>query len=191
MPTDVVLRAADLRDATAFAEHVIEQMRESGKEGMPIFAPGPPATREEVRDNTKLRWARKLSDPHWGRAWVMEKTDGQRIVGHIELRGGRIPAELHRTVLGMGILREYTAQGYGRQLMAMALGWARQQPQLAWVDLGVFSHNRPAIKLYERTGFVREFVRKDAFRVQAGASQGGTSSDGTSIDDILMTLRIR
>jgi RimJ/RimL family protein N-acetyltransferase len=103
------------------------------------------------------------------------------IVGHIELRGGRIGSELHRVTVGMGMLRAYVQKGHGRRLLETALAWAREQPQITWVDLGVFADNLPAIKLYERCGFAREHVRKDAFRHESGVS----------IDDIFMTLRIR
>jgi RimJ/RimL family protein N-acetyltransferase len=179
-PTQVSIRAAELRDAGAYADLLIAHLAESGKNGVPVFAPGHRPSREEVRDNAAARWARRLTDPVWGREWFLE-AEGAGLVGHIELRGGRITPELHRATLGMGILQAYTGRGYGKLLLDTAIGWARAETDLAWIDLGVFIGNTPAIKLYERYGFVREFAREDAFRLP----------DGTSITDICMTLKIR
>lgn len=176
----VRIRPATQRDAAAYADHLLLHLAESGRNGAPVFAPGHRPAREEVRDSAAARWARRLTDPLWGREWLLEEaTDG--VIGHIELRGGRIPTELHRATLGMGIARAYTGRGYGRQLLDAAIGWAREETDLVWIDLGVFAGNEPARKLYERYGFERLFVREDAFRLP----------DGTRIDDILMTLRLR
>ena len=173
------IRRLELRDSGPYADHAVAHMAESGKNGAPVFAPGHRTSREEVRDQAQLRWARKLSEPAWGRAWALF-AEG-RMVGHIELRGGRITTELHRATLGMGLLQAFTGRGYGGKLVDVALDWARDETKLGWVDLGVFSNNEPAIKLYERKGFDRCFVRKDAFRLE----------DGTSLDDIFMSLRLR
>lgn len=174
------IRPAELRDAAAYADHVVVHMAESGKDGAPIFAPGHRSSREEIRDNAAARWARRLTDPLWGREWLL-LAPGDGVVGHIELRGGRISTEMHRATLGMGILRAYTGRGHGKRLLDAAIGWARAETEIAWIDLGVFVGNEPARKLYERYGFVPEFIRRDAFRLE----------DGTRIDDMQMTLRIR
>jgi RimJ/RimL family protein N-acetyltransferase len=181
MSSIVLIRPVFERDATAYAEYVQKHVGESGKDGMPVFAPtaGRPS-REEARDNARARWARKLIEPNWGRAWVMDAA-GTGIVGHIELRGGRIPPELHRASLGMGMLRVFTRQGWGKRLIDTAVTWARAETKLAWIDLGVFMNNEPAIKLYERCGFTRQMVRKDAFR----------NEDGAPIDDLYMTLSLK
>ena len=177
----VTIRPTELRDATAYAEYIQKQVSESGKEGSPVFTPGSRPGREEIRDNATARWSRRTNEPNWGRGWLLVRVKDGGVVGHIELRGGRVPPELHRVTLGMGMLRPYTRQGNGRRLVETALGWAREQAQIVWVDLGVFSTNVPAIKLYERCGFTREMVRVDAFRHESGVA----------IDDIFMTLRIR
>ena len=104
----------------------------------------------------------------------------RRVVGHVELRGGRVRAELHRAVLAMGIQRAFTRQGYGPRLIEVAVRWARDEAKLSWIDLGVFSHNEPARKLYSRMGFIELGMQRDAFRIDAGLS----------VDDIRMTLKL-
>jgi RimJ/RimL family protein N-acetyltransferase len=180
MGPDLIIRPAEMRDSTAYTDHVIAHMAESGKNGAPVFAPGHRPNRDEVRESAEARWAKRLQDPTWGRSWVLEAPD-RRIVGHIDLRGGRVSTEMHRAALGMGIEQAFTRKGHGRRLIDVAVAWALSETPIAWIDLGVFTNNEPAIKLYERCGFVREMVRKDAFRLE----------DGTSIDDMFMTLKIR
>ncbi len=176
------IRAAVPDEATldAFSRFVLDHAAESGREGSPHFSPTSQRTsRSEVRDNTRARWLRDLDEPLWGRAWLLWSANV--VVGELELRGGRIHAELHRATLGMGLRRSFTRQGHGRRLMEIALRWAREEAHLSWIDLGVFSDNVPARKLYQRMGFVELGVRPDAFRIDGGVV----------VDDILMVLDLR
>jgi RimJ/RimL family protein N-acetyltransferase len=166
-------------DPDAYARHMSEHMAESGRAGSPHFAISRTWSRDDVRASLIGRLAKGLDEPLWGRTWLLR--DGGRVVGHVELRGGRVPAEMHRATLGMGILRVYTGRGHGGRLLETAVRWARGEAGLSFIDLGVFSGNVPARKLYERTGFVVIGVRPDAFRLEAGPV----------IDDVLMVLRLR
>lgn len=196
------IRPATLADSSAFAEHVLRHSSESGLDGSPHFAISRSPAADEIRDGARARWSRRLVDPLWGRAWLLwaftdapsdrdaEGARGflpaarqgprRRIVGHLELRGGRVRAELHRAVLAMGIQRAFTGQGHGRRLIEIAVRWARDEAKLSWIDLGVFSHNEPARKLYRRMGFIEQGLHRDAFRIDAGMS----------VDDIQMTLEL-
>jgi RimJ/RimL family protein N-acetyltransferase len=166
-------------DADAYARHVVEHMAESGSGGSPHFALARSWQRDEVKAHLLARLSRELWEPLWGRAWVLVAPDGEEVVGHLELRGGRVPAEMHRATLGMGIARRFTGQGHGRRLVETAVKWAKKA-ELAWIDLGVFSENEPARKLYRRMGFVEIGTRRDAFRLDAGVE----------VDDVLMTLEL-
>ena len=64
--------------------------------------------------------------------------------------------------------------------MGAALGWARDEPSLTWVDLGVFAHNRVARALYDSLGFAATATVPDLFRIH-----------GRSIDDVRMGLGLR
>jgi RimJ/RimL family protein N-acetyltransferase len=159
---------------------MVVHVAESGREGSPHFTISRTLNREEMREAVHARWMRSLDEPLWGRTWLLIHPAGRRVVGHVELRGGRMPAELHRALLGMGIERAFTAKGNGQRLIDTAIAWARETRRLSWIDLGVFANNIPARKLYARTGFVEAGLRRDAFHVD----------DGVTVDDITMTLRI-
>jgi RimJ/RimL family protein N-acetyltransferase len=167
------------KDLDALARHVVDQNAESGRAGAPDFAVSRTFIREEVRSNLGVRLAKDLDEPLWGRVWALYAPDGH-IAGHLELRGGRIPSELHRATLGMGIMRAYTGRGHGGRLVEAAIAWARDEAKLAWIDLGVFAGNTPARKLYERMGFVEIGTREDAFRIE----------DDVVIDDVMMVLEL-
>ncbi len=165
-------------DPDAYAAHTVEHMAESGRDGSPHFALSRTWSRDEVRSSFVARLARPLDEPLWGRTWLL--WDGPRVVGHAELRGGRVEAEMHRATLGMGMLRAFTGQGHGRALLETLVRWARDRAELGWIDLGVFSDNAPARRLYQRMGFVEVGLRVDAFHLDAGPR----------IDDVQMALRL-
>lgn len=175
---ELSIRPAEPRDAGAFARFVERHVAASGRDGVPVFSPMLSVRFEETRDGARQRWERGLDEVQWGRCFLL--LDGELIVGHAELRGGRIPAERHRATLGMGLFEAYTGRGLGQRLLEEALAWARRDTSLAWIDLGVFEGNQRALRLYQRLGFEHVGVRVDAFRLD----------DGRSIDDLLMALRL-
>lgn len=165
--------------APALCAHIQRHGRESGQGGDVIFRPrsaGEELDEPAAIERHRAAWAKPLTEPLWLRTWGLVE-DGA-VLGHLDLHGGRLPAELHRATLGMGIERPARRRGHGRALIETAIGWARGHG-LAWLDLGVFAHNRAARALYASVGFVELGVARDQFRV-----------DGVSIDDVAMTLRL-
>jgi GNAT superfamily N-acetyltransferase len=165
--------------ALSLCAHIQRHGAESGQGGDLIFRPR--SSSEELDEAAaierhRLEWARPLSEPLWLRTWGLLEDDA--VLGHLDLHGGRLPAELHRATLGMGLERAARGQGHGRAMIETAIAWARDRG-LAWLDLGVFAHNGPARALYASVGFVEIGIMRDQFRV-----------DGTSIDDVTMTLRL-
>jgi RimJ/RimL family protein N-acetyltransferase len=187
-PVDLgALRVALLgpADARALAEHVARHAAESGRGGDLVFRPRSSAEEVDVPAaiaRHRAAWACSITTPLWLRTWglVEEGPDEARstIYGHLDLTGGRLPAELHRATLGMGIERAARGRGLGRALIQAAIAWARAHG-LAWIDLGVFAHNAPARALYASMGFVQTGAVRDQFRV-----------DGVTIDDISMSLAL-
>lgn len=142
-----------------------------------------PYDRSETRDllaaheRELARWSTPVDEIGWRRAWGL--FDGPRMVGSLYLAGDALRSALHRADMGMGILASHRRRGGGSLLLEAAIDWARAEPTIAWIDLGVFTDNPGARALYERHGF-REIGRTaDRFRV-----------DGVSIDDVTMTLAV-
>jgi len=165
--------------APALCAHIKRHGAESGRGGDVIFRPR--SSTEELDEPAaierhRIAWARPLSEPLWLRTWGL--FDDRALRGHLDLTGGRLPAELHRATLGMGLERAARRRGHGRALLETAIAWSRDHG-LAWLDLGVFAHNAPARALYASIGFIEVGTTRDQFRV-----------DGTSIDDVMMTLRL-
>lgn len=168
MSDQPIIRIADLADLDAYADHIVRHSAESGRDGSVHFALNRSPDPAMIRDTARQRWDRSLDEPQWGRCFLLVEPETAFVVGHIELRGGRMQAEMHRAMLGMGIERAFTGIGHGQRLMEAAITWARRKARLSWIDLGVFEHNAPARRLYRRVGFVENGIRKDAFRIDTG-----------------------
>lgn len=169
---------ANYPDVDAFARHLVAHMGESGCSGAPHFAVSRSLSLDDVRAAALGRWSKRLHEPLWGRAFLLWAEE--HVVGHIELRGGRIQAEMHRATLGMGINQPFVGQGHGRVMIQAAVAWARDEAKLAWIDLGVFAHNERAYRLYQGFGFIEQGKREDAFRIDAGIA----------VADIQMSLKL-
>lgn len=81
----------------------------------------------------------------------------------------------HRCYFGISVLQEYTGLGLGGRMLELALeqAWENGFEQM---ELGVFSDNERAIRLYEKYGFQKTGVSPRAFKLK----------DGTYRDEILM-----
>lgn len=170
------LRAGELE---ALVSHFVRHRAQNGLKG---FYYDPYESDERIDVEATLReWQRRIilpsHRPGWQRFWVA--VAGTRIVGHVDLRCREPNTAAHRALLGLGVEATHRRLGLGRALMEAAIAWARKEPHLCWVDLGVFGHNRPAIQLYEELGFVRTGVVRDLFRIHR-----------RSVDDIQMTLDV-
>lgn len=169
-----------LEHLEAFMAHVVVIVHSSGRDGDIIHNP---YSKDHVYDAEVARarrteaWPKPLSEPGWTRSWGA--WSGDRLVGHVDLHGSKMATASHRCTLGIGIERGHRDQGNGTALMNACIAWARAQPELAWIDLGVFSNNARAIALYEKLGFERIGETRDRFRV-----------DGVSITDISMALAV-
>ena len=108
-------------------------------------------------------------------------TQGHVVLGNLTLHHEpKLRTALHRATLGMGLQRPIRGQGYGKKLLQEALNWAKSQPSLSWIDLGVFEHNTRAFNLYKKMGFQEIGMTKDLFRV-----------NGFSLNDIHMVYSLR
>lgn len=67
----------------------------------------------------------------------------------------------HTGLLGMGLLPPWRGRGLGRRLLDAGLERAWESG-LERVELEVYAGNTPAVRLYERAGFVREGRKRRA-----------------------------
>lgn len=164
-------------DREPYSRHAARSHGESGR-GEPPFNPYEPGTVDLPTEPRLEDLEHPLAEPGWRRLWLaVDDRDG--IVGHMDLKGSKLDVGMHRCLLGIAIERDHRGRGVGRLLMQAAIDFARGEPGLDWIDLSVFSHNTPALKLYRDLGFVEQGRIEDKFRIS-----------GESITDILMTLKI-
>jgi len=105
-----------------------------------------------------LRAVRKHPD---AAVFVAESARG--VVGRLSIARDPHPASQHVADLGLMVAAHARRQGIGWALLEQAVDWARQVG-VRKLELHVFPYNEPAIRLYERFGFVREGYRKQHYR---------------------------
>jgi RimJ/RimL family protein N-acetyltransferase len=120
-----------------------------------------------------LKAVRRHSD---AAVFVAETESG--IVGRLSLSRDPHPASRHVADLGLMVAASARRRGIGWALLEQAADWARAAG-VRKLELHVFPHNEPAIRLYEKFGFVREGYRRAHFR-----------RGGTYVDAILMAYEV-
>lgn len=115
------------------------------------FLEGPPinSTREFVLENIKDNW------PHF-----IAVSEGQ-IIGWCDISALDRPVFAHIGSLGIGILAFYRGLGIGKRLMQKSIQKAEQKG-LTRIELTVREKNKSAIALYEKFGFEKEGIHKNA-----------------------------
>ncbi|MFE6846999.1 GNAT family N-acetyltransferase [Streptomyces sp. NPDC057686] len=88
--------------------------------------------------------------------WTAAAPDG-RPLGHISVRGTRLGRVL--------IAPEARGRGLGETLLTLAVARAFDELGLPSLDLGVYTHNTAAVRLYEKLGFRTEQVLQDVEEV--------------------------
>jgi RimJ/RimL family protein N-acetyltransferase len=89
---------------------------------------------------------------------------GVEIVGRCDIRRSPFATYAHRGSVGMGVVAEHRGRGIGFRLLSAALEDAFRRG-LERVELDVRVDNVRAIALYEKIGFTREGLIRDAFLV--------------------------
>lgn len=88
----------------------------------------------------------------------------EQIVGLLDFHREKQPQAAHGGQFGMSVAREHRGLGIGGALIERLLEWAREH-RMTRIELQVFSNNAPAIRLYERMGFLHEGRRRHAVTV--------------------------
>lgn len=85
------------------------------------------------------------------------------------------PKTAHVLNLGMWVVKEHRGNGMGSAMLEYVLEWARNEPGIRKVVLGVWNSNMGAVALYHKFGFRIEGNRRDVAKIS-----------GKYIDEILM-----
>jgi RimJ/RimL family protein N-acetyltransferase len=107
---------------------------------------------------------------------MMVALAGGAVIGWCDVRREFFPSRAHRGTLGMGLLPAWRGRGIGRRLLEATLAQARRFG-FKRIELDVHADNPRAIALYEKAGFVREGIVRDASLI-----------DGVFRDAILMAI---
>jgi putative acetyltransferase len=161
---DVLIRAAEPEDFQALREIYAQPGAYTGTLQLPF-----PSAR---------LWRDRLEHQDPDRRMLVAEIDG-RVIGNIGLVLQASPRRRHVAGVGMAVHDAWAGRGVGELLMRAALDLADNWLNVHRVELTVYADNDRAIRLYERCGFEREGVHRDAaFR------------EGTMVDTIAMA-RIR
>jgi RimJ/RimL family protein N-acetyltransferase len=118
-----------------------------------------------------------LDRPEGGQ-FVIGAWRGKTLVGAIGCERDRRAKVRHLGhVIGTMVRAEERGRGLGRALLDAAIAEARRAEGIEMLTLTVTAGNAPAIRLYERAGFVRYGTQPRAIRV-----------DGRDLDKDLMVL---
>ena len=143
----VLIRRAEPEDAAAILAYLARVGGESIN--LTFGAEGPGITEEEEREYLTRVAA---SDNSLAIVAVL----GDEIVGSLTFDGGRRPRLRHGGEFGISVLQAYAGQGLGRALLEHLIAWAERGGVVRKINLKVRADNLPAIRLYERMGFVHE-----------------------------------
>lgn len=95
--------------------------------------------------------------------FVAESDD--TILGFAVGIGGSAHRNRHSISLVMGVLHAYWNKGIGGNLIQALEAWAKAK-KMHRLELSVMAHNTRAIVFYEKYGFEREGIKRDALRIE-------------------------
>ena len=144
--------------------HAVDMVAREHKYLTFLEAPSLKATRAFVLNNIKT-----------GNPQFVAIAEGD-VIGWCDIVRSEWPAHAHRGVLGMGLLPSFRSRGIGTSLIRTTLDEARHKG-LVRVELTVHADNETAIRLYNKVGFLKEGLMRDAVCI-----------DGRYVDSILMAL---
>lgn len=110
-------------------------------------------------------WRERLTNPPSDIITLVALVDGE-LVGNLGLHlNSNRPRRHHVGGIGMGVRDDMQGKGVGAALMQAAVDLADKWLNLERLELEVYTDNAPAIRLYEKFGFVIEgTMRRHAFR---------------------------
>lgn len=107
------------------------------------------------------RWFDHVDRPHNEYTFVIRLLYTEEPVGVVMLDAIQWTHRAAYVAIGIGE-PAYRGRGYGEEAMRLTCGFAFGELNLHRLSLTVFSYNLPAIRLYEKLGFRREGVMREA-----------------------------
>ncbi len=101
-------------------------------------------------------WRKRLAEPPEGTFNLVACSDGE-IIGQLGLHTfPSNPRRRHVGQIGMAVRDDWHGRGAGTALMLAAIDLADKWLNLRRLELEVFTDNEPAVRLYQKFGFVIE-----------------------------------
>jgi putative acetyltransferase len=120
------------------------------------------------------QWRKRIADPPDSMHSLVACV-GDEVVGQIGVDTSHRPRRKHVGQLGMAVRDDWQGKGIGSALMRAAVDLADRWLNLERLELEVYTDNEPAVRLYQKFGFVIEgTLARFAFR------------DGRYVDAYLM-----
>jgi len=115
---------------------------------------------------SKEQWKARLAETPEGMISLVACVDDDELVGQLSLHTfPKRPRRRHVGQIGMVVRDDWQGKGIGNALMEAAIDLADKWLNLHRLELEVYTDNIPAIRLYEKFGFVIEGTMADyAFR---------------------------
>jgi GNAT superfamily N-acetyltransferase len=168
----MILRAPAIH---SLLQHLERHWAENGQGGFYFAAPA--SLLSVLQGYDVSAWCVLPPAERWQRVWGWLDDTGV-LRAHCVVTGN--PHATHRCTLAMGVEAPWRRQGHGRALMAEALAWVCDRPELAWVDGWAFAHNEPVLRLDREMGFEEVGRVVDVVRVQ-----------GQSLEQVLLAIDLR
>lgn len=101
-------------------------------------------------------WRKRLAEPSEGSFSLVASVEGE-VVGQLHLGTfPQSPRRRHVGRIGMAVRDDFQGQGVGTTLVQAAVDLVDNWLNLLRLELEVYTDNEPAVRLYQRFGFVIE-----------------------------------
>lgn len=103
------------------------------------------------------------------------------IVGSLAAFGQGKKKIHHQALIGMMMLEAWRGRGVGRALLTATIDWAKANPLIEMLTLGVYAENTPGVNLYTSLGFIEYGRLPRALK----------HTDGSDHENVDMYLRVK
>ncbi len=120
-------------------------------------------THQRFTEDELRRWLATRQNHHDRADWAIVRREDDAVLGEVvlsELDGHNASVSFRISLVGPGVF----GRGYGTEATRLVVDYAFDVVGLHRIGLEVFDFNPRARRVYEKCGFVREGLRRDALR---------------------------